>query len=287
MFFPRVIVFMFLSKLWSVLSGRIVGTFPVSSNIILPSKFYISENNQILLGTKKKLYIEDSDIIRNKKMISISPGGFKGFYLMGITTYIKENYDLSNFIFSGASAGAWNSLLMTYKGDPIDIALSILDEKHFICKNESIINLENLYKSKILKDFQISDFDLSRLFIGVTTVQNFNIKTRIYSDFTDLEDTLNCCIASSHIPFITGGPFNKYHDVYAFDGGFSKYPYLNTVESTLHISPSIWRTAPKKIYQIQDYTTLFTKNKYNFLDLFDQGYNDAKKHTNFLDKKLL
>ena len=35
-------------------------------------------------------------------------------------------------------------------------------------------------------------------------------ETNIYTDFYDLEDALNCCVASSNIPFITGNLFNKY-----------------------------------------------------------------------------
>jgi hypothetical protein len=54
-----------------------------------------------------------------------------------------------------------------------------------------------------------------------------------------LEDAINCCIASSHIPILTGGLTNKYHNMFAFDGGFSSYPYVNRTR-ILHISPSMW-----------------------------------------------
>ena len=55
--------------------------------------------------------------IHNKKIITLSPGGFRGFYVLGICKYIKENYDLSDYVFSGASAGAWNSLFLCYDGE--------------------------------------------------------------------------------------------------------------------------------------------------------------------------
>lgn len=50
----------------------------------------------------------------NKKpnMITISPGGIYGFYTLGTCSYIKNNYNISDYIFSGASAGSWNSLYM-------------------------------------------------------------------------------------------------------------------------------------------------------------------------------
>ena len=92
----------------------------------------------------------------------------------------------------------------------------------------SIIDLEYMMKYNILKKYKEDDFDLKKLFIGVTSFEKLKIKTHIFSDFDTLEDALNCCIASSHIPYITGTTFlNKYNNINAFDGGFSKYPYLN------------------------------------------------------------
>ena len=93
---------------------------------------------------------------------------------------------------------------------------------------------------KGVKRCNINDFDLKRLFIGVTTVNNFKIQTNIFSDFNYLEDAIDCCIASSHIPLITGNLTNRYRKFYTFDGGFSKYPYLNITNSTLHVCPEMW-----------------------------------------------
>ena len=40
-------------------------------------------------------------------------------------------------------------------------------------------------------------------------------------------------------------------------------------------------------FHISDYTTLFSISKYNFTDLFDKGYDDAKNNKHFLDNILL
>jgi predicted acylesterase/phospholipase RssA len=66
---------------------------------------------------------------KNKKLISISPGGLKGFYEMGVLSYIKDNYDMEDYIFSGASAGAWNALFMCYKDDSKKFVYNLLDYK--------------------------------------------------------------------------------------------------------------------------------------------------------------
>jgi len=258
----------------------------------------IKTNKQIC--NNNELYLKENEFIRDKKLISISPGGFKGFYMLGTSSFIKETYNLDNYIYSGASAGAWNSLFMTYKKDPIEFVCELLDEK--LNTAVSIIDLEYMIKHKILNNCKTEDFDLGRLFVGVTSFNNLQIKTHIFSDFGTLDEAVNCCIASSHIPYITGNNFlNKYNDMNLFDGGFSKYPYLNIVKPSLHIKPSMWKdndadisiTINEKTYiekllkmssQVSDYTTLFSRSKYDFLKLYDAGYNDAKKNKDFLDR---
>ena len=54
-----------------------------------------------------------------KKLITITPGGYKGFYTLGICHYIKENYNLENYYFSGASAGSWNALFLSFKSNKV------------------------------------------------------------------------------------------------------------------------------------------------------------------------
>lgn len=219
------------------------------------------------------------EYLKNKKLISISPGGFKGFYLLGTLTYIKENYDLSNYIFSGASAGAWCSLIMSMN-KKFDL-LKFIDNN--ITNATSILEVEKKIKNKLLDNYKENDFELQRVFIGVTSIRNLNFETNIYSDFLNLEDAIDCCIASSHVPFITGGLFNNYHNKINFDGGFAKYPYITQLKPTLHIYPEIWSKKRNKFYFVYD-TTLLSKEKFNYEKLYMDGYNDAKKNKDFLSK---
>ena len=249
------------------------------------------KNNKIHCSSQVNLYINNNDFLKNKKLITISPGGFKGFYLFGITTYIKENYNTDNLIYSGASAGAWNALFMCYKGDPLKFVLNLLNSD--IKKAKSINEVEYFMKYKILSKYTIDDFDLEKLFIGVTTFTNFLPQINIFSDFETLEDAINCCIASSHIPFITGGFTNKYHNMFTFDGGFSNYPYLD-MERLIHITPSMWNvidtqptnTVKSFIKTVSEFGDFFSLSKNNLLELFDDGYHDAKKNKDYLDKLL-
>ena len=199
-----------------------------------------SNEEPFLIQNKNSLYLKNqTDFFKDKKLILLSPGGFKGFYLMGISAFIKENYVLNDYIFSGASAGAWNALLMTYKHNVSEIVNVLVNDD--CSKIKDAYNLEKYLKQKIINSYKTEDFELEKLFIGLTTINNYRIKTRIYSDFENLEDAVDCCIGSSHIPYVTGKLINTYHNTYTFDGGFSKYPYLKISPPILHITPSMWK----------------------------------------------
>jgi predicted patatin/cPLA2 family phospholipase len=280
-------------------TGKLIGIIK-KNNINEHSMIKNSQNiitnkdNNIFYEKDIETYLKKNNFIQDKKLISISPGGTKGFYLMGVLNYIKQNYDLSDYIYSGASAGAWNSLFACFNKNPNDIVYKILSSD--LKKVKSINELEYSIKYKILKSFSEDDFNLERLFIGVTTIQNKRFQTSIFSDFDNLEDAINCCIASSHIPLFTGGLSNRYHDMYTFDGGFSTYPYLNLTQSVLHVSPNMWdenneskkNKLKKKIQSILDFKDfLFIKKNINFIELYDNGYADAKKNKAMLDNILL
>jgi len=218
-----------------------------------------------------------------KKILSISPGGYKGFYVFGICKYIKETYDLSDYVFSGASAGAWNSLVLCSKYDVDNIQSKILDPS--LMKISSAQQLELTIKNRILQNYKTEDFELERLFVGVTTLEKYKSKTVIYNGFENLEDAINCCIASSHIPFLTGGLTNVYRKTFSFDGGFSRYPYLNTTVPILHIHPNLLNHFPqdKSMFNIVDYTTMFSKNQFPFELMIENGYLDAMRNKKYLD----
>ena len=231
-------------------------------------------------------FLKENEFIKNKKILSISPGGFKGFYVMGICKFIKDNYDLDNFIFSGASAGAWNSLLLCFNRNIDEIQNEILDST--LQNTDKISEIENRIKNRMLETYTTEDFDLRRLFIGVTTFDKnyYKPNTTIFTGFDNLEDALNCCIASSHIPLVTGGFTNVYRDILSFDGGFSRHPYLNTTKSVLHLTPNIWKKKNKTIptsMSITDYTTLFSKAQYKFTEMVEKGYNDSNENKKTLE----
>lgn len=303
--------------------------YNMTQNLIKKMSLYSSNSRNYLhhIVNKKKdkhqnneeneTYLVQNDFLQGKRLISISPGGFKGFYLFGVLSYIKDNYDLTNYIYSGASAGAWNALFMCIKNNNSHIRDMIQEED--IKKIASVYELEQKIKSKLLSYYKNrekeNEFDFRRLFIGVTTINhNYQPDTTIYNDFESLEDAIDCCIASSHIPFITGGLINKYNGRMNFDGGFKKNPYLNINKSVLHISPSMWikiknsrkdggkdgdkneekhegHEIPVKeqsslwndIHKFLYQTNLLKKDNIDFFQLYEEGYREARENKAILD----
>jgi hypothetical protein len=232
--------------------------------------------------------------LENKKLITISPGGTNGFYTFGIVDYLKKNFDLSNYVFSGASSGAWNALFLCYKGDPQYFVDNMLNSG--INKVKSIQDIEYLIKDELLNNLNSEDFDFKSLYIGVTTFEKLKFKTTIYNDFEDLNDALDACIISSHIPFITGGLIKKYRNIISFDGGFRKHPYMDKLKPTLHVSHTMWKGKPLYIGKNKEYIesenddildiALQRPDQFDAKDLYLKGFTDTKKNHLFLKKRL-
>tara|TARA_E500000178_G_scaffold354643_1_gene424361 strand:+ start:1059 stop:1775 length:717 start_codon:yes stop_codon:yes gene_type:complete len=224
------------------------------------------------------------------KLIITTPGGLFGFYFMGVSSFIKEHYDLSDYVFSGASAGAWNSLFLSLKENDKLFVDEIL--KTDIKNIKSILKLEKKMKSFILDNYDESMFDIDKLYLGVTVLDKSELKLCVYNDFVSLEDAVDCCIASSHIPFVTGGPFNIYRNKFSFDGGFYSYPYLNVSTPSLIIERDLWDKQNKteatnaRVAVINcSFDSFFNLNKLNFTlsELYERGYNDSMKNKNYLN----
>jgi hypothetical protein len=211
-----------------------------------------------------------------KKLLVITPGGFYGYYMLGITRYIKNHYDLDDYVFSGSSAGAWCALFLCLKEKKniTMLLFQLIQGMQEVMMTVTMYEFLFVMKKKVLELTCDADYDFERLHIGVLNYENYELKTTIYCNFTNLEDAVNCCISSSNIPFLTGEFSHTYQGSMALDGYFAKYPYLNVMEPSLVIYPEIWKTPHKK----QLGQSLLSKEKIKLMDLFLDGYNDTIIH---------
>ena len=169
------------------------------------------------------------------KIINIYPGGLHGFYMMGICKYIKQNYNLQDYQYYGASAGSWNSLFLCYNKNDEEFIQGI-NNLMINDRPKNIHQLQLKIKDFLIETYDSSDFDLNKLHISVAEIQKppFRIKKKIYEGFGTLDNVTNCCIASSHLPIISGKFGYMYNNHYCLDGGIFMNPFLTT-NNTLNI----------------------------------------------------
>jgi len=267
----RTLYIFILFPLWFVQSFLMYNTF---------FPWYRTLNNHI-----QGKFIQGPKPHNDTKLIITTPGGLYGFYLLGVSSYIKNHYDLSNIIFSGASAGSWNSLFLAFKGNDTEFIDKLLQTN--IQNASSILQIEKTMKQYILENYNESDFNLEKINIGVTVMKfPFRFKLKIYNNFTTLDDLLNCCIASSHIPFITGGLIHMYRKQISFDGGFFKYPYIPVPPASFVIRANVWNSS-YTITNCSNNPLLQTENKLNFTKLYIEGYNDSRRNREKINELLM
>lgn len=212
-------------------------------------------------------------LINTKKIINITTGGIYGYYDTGTCKIIKDNFCLKNYIFSGVSAGSWNSLFMVYKNNPDELIEKILTIDFQNLK--SIKNLQLILKEKILSNYSTADFELNKLFISVCVFENYLPNNYIYTDFNNLEDAIDCCIASSNIPLITGDFICRYKNKISFDGGFLLNQHILLFKPVFIIKNSIWGR--------NRFFSLFNTFGVNLKNLYMEGQMDTIDNINYLE----
>jgi len=231
-----------------------------------------------------RVNINNKEQFNNTKFITITPGGVAGFYSLGVCNYIKKHYDVSNYSFLGASAGSWNAMVCSYKGDCQTLVKSLFNND-VIDQTNSIDELQYNLKQHILDQYTIDDFDVEKLYITICEVDQFSIKSKVINNFYNLETILDCCMVSSHIPYITSNKLIKVYDnKITFDGGFFSFPPKDYYHHII-ISPNMYD--PDMLGNM--ILNMFKRNitKESLYDLFIQGYTDASLHKEDLDEVFL
>lgn len=213
------------------------------------------------------------------KSLILKPGGLKGYYMLGISQYIKQHYDLSNWHYYGSSAGAWNALYLSCKKDK-KLIDQVIELQQF--SYNDLYDLERTIKKRITTHFVLEDFDLSKLHICVSSKRKWvpALRKNIITSFIDLDDLLECCISSSHLPYISNGNlFYKYRSFESMDGGMFLNPHYKNIKPDFTMKPNMWKN--KKINSMSNIDCLDVKG------LIYEGYNDACTHHKELDSVFL
>tara|TARA_Y100000992_G_scaffold302069_1_gene274796 strand:- start:7 stop:792 length:786 start_codon:yes stop_codon:yes gene_type:complete len=221
------------------------------------------------------------------------PAGYFGFYTLGVTAFIKKNYNLDNFDFVGTSAGAWNSLYSCYNGNSKVFIKKLLNEVDDL-EEPTLYEVQKCLKKSLLEYTTDEDYNLKKLYIGVTVAQKINkLEGVLYNDFESLEDAIDCCIASSHIPLVTGGLINKYKGKISFDGGlinFNNNKLIKDREILFEINAALWNNNPELNGEIQNTSPSMLQSalqpekiSFSSINLYNAGWRDSCKNKKALD----
>ena len=212
--------------------------------------------------------------------IIYNPGGYYGFYLMGIGHYIINNFDISNKKTVGISAGSWLAVFMNLNKQDASLFIKKLFKKfHYTYPIHKIPNLlkETLY------DINKENINISNINIMVSNMNDFTLD--VHNNFISLNDLINCCMASSFIPFITYKDiFYFYKNKLSVDGCLFKKIYLKSVNpnKTLVIKFDMFgRFKKNKIYKS------IINPRRSLYDLYILGYSDAIKNHSYFEKYLI
>jgi hypothetical protein len=221
---------------------------------------------------KKKYKIPDCDAD-----IILAPGGIKGTYMIGICSYIKIHFDLTDKKIVGFSAGAINNLYMNInKEKEIDFLRKLIKIK----LNNNIKKFLKTIIDTIQNNFVDKDFNLNNINVAVSHSNGL----QIYNDFVHLRDLLDCCLASSFIPFITSKDiFCFYKYKLCLDGGICYKEYREKKrDDALVINYHMFKRYKKPKVRFHGMTT---KNV-NTYQMYLYGYHDARKNHDYFLKYL-
>ena len=247
----------------------------LSSSKIFNQFYKNRDNTSTIYEQKIDVYTLNDKIIQNNKIIYVSPGGLRGFYQMGVCNYIKNNFEIEDYVFTGSCSGAWNCLLLSMK-PYVNVDKFIKSAINLDLKDMNNINdIQTNLKYEILENYCTSDFYLNKLFIGVTSKDRSSFKTNVYSEFKDLEEAIDVCIASSF-----SNTFNLNRNMTYYDKFNTKEnpTFMSVSTSVLHISPYMWTSTYKKRCTID----LLLPNKFNINKLYHDGYRDSDLNHNHL-----
>ena len=139
-------------------------------------------------------------------------------------------------------------------------------------------DVQNRLRQSILQYYDENDIDIKKINICVGSIDRTIFRGRIFKNFTTLSDVLDCCIASSHIPYVSSRRLtHKYKSFNCFDGGIYHKIYENGKVITPHIkiSPDMWNNKYIKYYD--SINTLDRKK------LIHMGYEDTKLNKAIMD----
>ena len=133
----------------------------------------------------------------------------------------------------------------------------------------------------IIDNYKSEDFYLNKLNICISILEGGKLNSHIVDNFTRIEDAIELCMLSSHLPFLTSNELiKKYNNKVVFDGGLSKYPPDNI---SIHYTISMDKFKNKNITSALCYIIKGNLSKESIINFYLDGYKDSKNNKKDID----
>lgn len=157
--------------------------------------------------------------------IVISGGGLKGYFMAGCTSVLCDElskHNISIARIAGASAGAWAGMFMLCGYKTHDWI-----ETYHACKERPTLTIHETYDEIldwVLEGLPENAYQIcsGKLFISITFFKGWSVENQTISEFHSNRDLIDCCLASSTIPYLTEPKgFRTLRGHTVCDGGFT------------------------------------------------------------------
>ena len=210
------------------------------------------------------------------------------YYYMGIANFIQENYNLENISYCGVSGGSIPSFLLSS-------GLSIKD----IWNDTFIPWMNNINNKKINEMFSNNSIEFlikklekhidneiinnsinNKLCIKLSKISFFEIEEEYINNWENLNDIIECIIASCWLPIIFGSVTRNYRGNEYIDGGFPRS--IDNRENSLHIRINSFQKISEEIKVLLFASSLNMINSIDMAEkLYKQGYEDASNNKEY------
>ena len=218
------------------------------------------------------------NVPRKNNYINFEAGGMTVFYELGVTKYLKENYNVDNIDCVGASAGSWCAMLLQSQlntkefdnvvTDVIDIIDSV--DKPWSEAKDKIIEYTNKNPIRIKNP--------SKVWIKIAKYENIFPKGYYLNDLYTSREFIEACFISSWVPFFSGGMYTLKDGIPSWDGvlvlgDINPPEFLN--KKHFEVSRDMWEREWK-------WNDIIVFSKENALKMYENGYLDTIKYSNLI-----
>jgi len=213
--------------------------------------------------------------------IVLAPGGATGFYMLGISHYIVNHFEIKDKKMVGFSAGSFNAIFMRLSHEKRIVILKEI----FKCEEKKMLKVMSNIMNLIETHTELSDYEFGKTSIAVAHTDGLGL----YDTFLTIEQLVRCCRSSSFVPFIThSSGINFYNHKIAMDGFFRYKTFLKKYErKPLVISPTMFDRYRCNFTRKIKFVLGLHALKYDTIyQMYLNGYQDATRNHSYFESYL-